>query len=47
MSITNQDVQHVAKLARLNFTPEEEQMLTEQLNAILKYAEKLKGGAFI
>lgn len=41
MSITNQDVQHVAKLARLNFTPEEEQMLTEQLNAILQYAEKL------
>ncbi|KAF9125120.1 hypothetical protein BGX30_000595 [Mortierella sp. GBA39] len=33
--------QHVAKLARLNFTPEEEQMLTEQLNAILQYAEKL------
>ena len=41
MSISNNDVQHVAKLARLNLTTEEEQMLTGQLNAILKYAEKL------
>ncbi len=41
MSITNQDVQHVAKLARLNLSAEEEQMFTEQLNAILQYAEKL------
>ncbi|BFH65263.1 MULTISPECIES: Asp-tRNA(Asn)/Glu-tRNA(Gln) amidotransferase subunit GatC [Paenibacillus] len=41
MSITNQDVQHVAKLARLNLSTDEEQMFTEQLNAILQYAEKL------
>lgn len=41
MSITNQDVQHVAKLARLNLSEEEETQLTEQLNAILQYAEKL------
>ncbi|MNP27173.1 Aspartyl/glutamyl-tRNA(Asn/Gln) amidotransferase subunit C [compost metagenome] len=41
MSISNNDVQHVAKLARLNLTSEEEQILTGQLNAILKYAEKL------
>lgn len=41
MSITNQDVQHVAKLARLNLSADEEQMFTEQLNAILQYAEKL------
>jgi len=41
MSISNNDVQHVAKLARLNWTAEEEQTLTGQLNAILKYAEKL------
>ena len=41
MSITDKDVQHVAKLARLNLTPEEEQMFTGQLNAILQYAEKL------
>lgn len=42
MSITTKDVQHVAKLARLNLTPEEENMFTGQLNAILQYAEKLK-----
>lgn len=41
MSISNNDVQHVAKLARLNLTAEEEHTLTGQLNAILKYAEKL------
>ncbi|MCM3496719.1 Asp-tRNA(Asn)/Glu-tRNA(Gln) amidotransferase subunit GatC [Paenibacillus lactis] len=41
MSITVKDVQHVAKLARLNLTPEEEEMFTGQLNAILQYAEKL------
>ncbi|NMO98238.1 Asp-tRNA(Asn)/Glu-tRNA(Gln) amidotransferase subunit GatC [Paenibacillus lemnae] len=42
MSITTKDVQHVAKLARLNMTPEEENLFTDQLNAILQYAEKLK-----
>jgi aspartyl-tRNA(Asn)/glutamyl-tRNA(Gln) amidotransferase subunit C len=41
MSITNQDVDHVAKLARLNLTDEEKHLFTEQLNAILKYAEQL------
>ncbi|MEC0172918.1 Asp-tRNA(Asn)/Glu-tRNA(Gln) amidotransferase subunit GatC [Paenibacillus graminis] len=41
MSITVHDVQHVAKLARLHLSPEEEAKLTEQMNAILQYAEKL------
>ncbi|MEK5059241.1 Asp-tRNA(Asn)/Glu-tRNA(Gln) amidotransferase subunit GatC [Paenibacillus shunpengii] len=41
MSITKQDVQHVAKLARLNLSETEEAQMTEQLNAILQYAEKL------
>ncbi|BFH67036.1 Asp-tRNA(Asn)/Glu-tRNA(Gln) amidotransferase subunit GatC [Paenibacillus dendritiformis] len=41
MSIQVQDVEHVAKLARLNLTDEEKARYTEQLNAILKYAEKL------
>lgn len=41
MSISIENVQHVAKLARLNLNTEEEQTFTEQLNAILKYAEKL------
>ncbi|WP_055105209.1 Asp-tRNA(Asn)/Glu-tRNA(Gln) amidotransferase subunit GatC [Paenibacillus ihumii] len=41
MSIETKDVEHVAKLARLNLTDEERDMFTEQLNAILQYAEKL------
>ncbi|MEF2969285.1 Asp-tRNA(Asn)/Glu-tRNA(Gln) amidotransferase subunit GatC [Paenibacillus sp. M1] len=41
MSIQVKDVEHVAKLARLNLTDEEREMFTEQLNAILQYAEKL------
>ena len=43
MNISSQDVQHVAKLASLNLSSEEELMFTEQLNAILQYAEKLDG----
>ncbi|MBD3921401.1 Asp-tRNA(Asn)/Glu-tRNA(Gln) amidotransferase subunit GatC [Paenibacillus sp. PR3] len=41
MSITTNDVQHVANLARLALTDEEKETFTGQLNAILKYAEKL------
>lgn len=41
MSIETKDVEHVAKLARLNLSMEEKSMFTEQLNAILQYAEKL------
>lgn len=41
MSISVKDVEHVAKLARLDLSEEEKHMFTEQLNAILKYAEKL------
>ncbi|WP_068777870.1 Asp-tRNA(Asn)/Glu-tRNA(Gln) amidotransferase subunit GatC [Paenibacillus sp. FJAT-26967] len=41
MSITIQNVEHVAKLARLNLSEEEKEQFTEQLNAILKYAEQL------
>jgi aspartyl-tRNA(Asn)/glutamyl-tRNA(Gln) amidotransferase subunit C len=41
MSITIKDVEHVAKLARLDLTEGEKSTFTEQLNAILKYAEKL------
>lgn len=42
MSISIQDVEHVAKLARLELSEEEKQTFTGQLNAILKYAEQLK-----
>jgi aspartyl-tRNA(Asn)/glutamyl-tRNA(Gln) amidotransferase subunit C len=42
MSITIKDVEHVAKLARLDLNDNEKEQFTEQLNAILKYAEQLK-----
>jgi aspartyl-tRNA(Asn)/glutamyl-tRNA(Gln) amidotransferase subunit C len=35
------DVEHVAKLARLDLTEQEKHRFTDQLNAILKYADKL------
>ncbi len=41
MAITHQDVEHVAKLARLELSTDEKEQFTEQLNAILSYAEKL------
>ena len=41
MSITVKDVEHVAKLARLELSDEEKDRFTGQMNAILKYAEKL------
>lgn len=41
MSSLLQDVDHVAELARLDLTDEEREKFGEQLNAILKYAEKL------
>jgi aspartyl-tRNA(Asn)/glutamyl-tRNA(Gln) amidotransferase subunit C len=42
MSITAKDVEHVAKLARLELNETEKDQFTEQLNAILKYAEQLQ-----
>lgn len=41
MSITLKDVEHVANLARLELSDAEKEQFTDQLNAILKYAEKL------
>ena len=41
MSVTVQDVEHVAALARLSFSEEEKQKLTAQLNEILRYMEQL------
>ncbi|MFF2093649.1 MULTISPECIES: Asp-tRNA(Asn)/Glu-tRNA(Gln) amidotransferase subunit GatC [Paenibacillus] len=41
MSITLKDVEHVANLARLELSEQEKEQFTGQLNAILKYAEKL------
>lgn len=41
MSVTRKDVEHVANLARLELSEQEQERLTEQMNAILKYVEKL------
>ncbi|BBI35252.1 Asp-tRNA(Asn)/Glu-tRNA(Gln) amidotransferase subunit GatC [Cohnella abietis] len=41
MSITRNDVEHVANLARLELSEQEKEQFEGQLNAILKYAEKL------
>ena len=41
MKITLSEVEHVAKLARLEFSPEEKEIFTRQLDAILTYVDKL------
>jgi aspartyl-tRNA(Asn)/glutamyl-tRNA(Gln) amidotransferase subunit C len=41
LGVTLQDVEHIAKLARLELTDEEKETFTEQMNALLRYAEKL------
>ena len=41
MGITVQDVEHAANLARLNLSAEEKERFAGQLDAILKYADKL------
>lgn len=42
MEITKADVDHVAKLARLEITETERDAFSKQLSAILTYVEKLK-----
>ena len=41
MKITIAEVEHVAKLARLQISSDEKENLTEQMNRILLYMEKL------
>ena len=41
MKISQKDVVHVARLARLTVAPEELETLTEQMDAILGYVDKL------
>ena len=41
MKITRHEVQHVAKLARLELSELEQEKLTDQLSGILTYVEKL------
>ncbi|MFC1484992.1 Asp-tRNA(Asn)/Glu-tRNA(Gln) amidotransferase subunit GatC [bacterium] len=42
MTLTIKDVEHVAKLSRLNLSQEEQEKFTNQLATILEYIEKLK-----
>jgi len=41
MAVTLKDVEHIARLARLEFTATEKETFTHQLNAILTYVEQL------
>ncbi|KXG44942.1 Asp-tRNA(Asn)/Glu-tRNA(Gln) amidotransferase subunit GatC [Tepidibacillus infernus] len=41
LSISTQEVQHVANLARLSLTEKEVDIYTEHLNSILEFAQKL------
>ncbi len=41
MALTIEEVRHIAMLARLRLTPEEEKRYTEQLSAILEHAARL------
>ncbi len=41
MKITREEVRKVGLLARLELAPAEEQLLTEQMDKILQYMEKL------
>jgi aspartyl-tRNA(Asn)/glutamyl-tRNA(Gln) amidotransferase subunit C len=42
MTLTLQEVEHIANLARLRLTPEEKERYREQLSAILDYAARLQ-----
>jgi len=42
VKITREEVAHVARLAMLEISGEEVALYTDQLNAILEYADKLK-----
>jgi aspartyl-tRNA(Asn)/glutamyl-tRNA(Gln) amidotransferase subunit C len=41
MAVTLKDVEHIAKLAKLEFTDEEKEKFTHQLNQILEYVEHM------
>jgi aspartyl-tRNA(Asn)/glutamyl-tRNA(Gln) amidotransferase subunit C len=41
MPLSINEVRHIARLARLHLSPEEEQRYAEQLSAILDYAARL------
>jgi len=42
MALTNEEVRKIAALARLRFSPEEEEMFVHQLGAIVDYIDQLQ-----
>ncbi len=42
MALTQQEVEHIAKLARLELTAEQQELYREQLSAILDYIARLR-----
>jgi hypothetical protein len=42
MSLTKEEIEHIAELARLELTEEEKLLYREQLSAILDYAARLQ-----
>lgn len=45
MALSTDDVKKIAALARLRFDPEEEALLTRQLDAIVRYIDQLEAFA--
>jgi aspartyl-tRNA(Asn)/glutamyl-tRNA(Gln) amidotransferase subunit C len=41
MPVTMKDVEHIAQLAKLEFTDAEKEVLTHQMNHILEYVEQM------
>lgn len=41
MALSREEVRHVAQLARLDFSDDEEQRMAEEMSQILDYVEKL------
>lgn len=41
MKVTKETIEHVAKLARLNLSEQEEERLTSEMEAIIAYVDKL------
>ena len=41
MAVTREDVEHIAALAKLEFTDAEKEKFTHQMNQILEYMDKL------
>ena len=41
MAVTIKDVEHIAKLAKLEFTDAEKEKFTHQMNQILEYVEQM------